>query len=280
MKSRFGRSYIGKTRRDHGVVQSEVRAVLTSAVGQKLTETEVEKFTYSAAQYVTDSQQRKRGVHIPSSREEGGRNRHKRGMGVFAASTIAKPSQATAVLPTRWTDPSRATRRNLPEVGTVGPRVATFTASIHGFSCSITVAPELRRWTTRPSMLTPPAEEFLQGVDASGVGKYYVGKTEGHYRSHKNAPWLPEAMVAIRRQTKRPDQQALIKGCKPTKATPLQLRLSYARIASEEGVATMEARAIELRRKQDGNQNRSGGLAAAGGEGWLYFWDVIDTRFH
>ena len=58
------------------------------------------------------------------------------------------------------------------------------------------------------------------------------------------------------------------------------LRLSYARIASEEGVATMEARAIELKRKQDGNQNRSGGLAAAGGEGWLYFWDVIDTRFH
>ena len=44
--------------------------------------------------------------------------------------------------------------------------------------------------------------------------------------------------------------------------------------------ATMEARAIELKRKKDGSQNSRSGLAAAGGEGWLYFWDVVDTRFH
>ena len=71
----------------------------------------------------------------------------------------------------------------------------------------------------------------------------------------------------------------VIKACQATEAAPLQLQLSYARIASEEGVAAMEARAIELKRSKQGSQNRHSGLAAAGGEGWLYFWDVIDTRF-
>jgi hypothetical protein len=54
---------------------------------------------------------------------------------------------------------------------------------------------------------------------------------------------------------------------------------AWARIASEEGVAAMEARAIELKRKKPGSQNSISGLAAAGGEGWLYFWNVTDTRF-
>ena len=54
---------------------------------------------------------------------------------------------------------------------------------------------------------------------------------------------------------------------------------AWARIGSEEGVAAMEARAIELKRRKDGSQNTSGGLASTGGEGWLYFWNVIDTRF-
>ena len=201
-------------------------------------------------------------------------------MGVHAAITDAVgTSRASRLSQTRWTDPSPATRQNLPEVGTVGPREATFTAKIVGVRCCITVAPELRRWTTRPSLLTPPAEEFLQGVDASRLGQYYVGKTEGQQTSDPNIPWLEEAMCSIRRHMKRPNQQALIKACKPTQATPLQLQLSYARIASEEGVATMEARAIGLKRRKASNQNRVGGLASAGGEGWLYFWDVIDTRF-
>jgi hypothetical protein len=122
-------------------------------------------------------------------------------------------------------------------------------------------------------------EQLLQGLDAAAVGKYYVGKTEGQISSTSDAPWLSEAMQAIRRHMKRPKQQALIKACKPTQATPLQLQLSYARIASEEGVAAMEARAVELKRKKPGSQNSLSGLAAAGGEGWLYFWDVTDTRF-
>jgi hypothetical protein len=50
-------------------------------------------------------------------------------------------------------------------------------------------------------------------------------------------------------------------------------------LRAEEGVAAMEGRAIELKRNKRGSQNRQSGLAAAGGEGWLYFWDVIDTRF-
>jgi hypothetical protein len=84
---------------------------------------------------------------------------------------------------------------------------------------------------------------------------------------------------ALRLHMKRPKQQALMEACKPTMASPLQLKLSYARIAAEEGVAAMEARAIELKRKKPGSQNSISGLAAAGGEGWLYFWDVTDTRF-
>jgi hypothetical protein len=281
IKSRFAKSYIGKTRRDHSAVQSEVRAVLQSAVGQKLSEAEVRQFTESAATYVTDSCQRKRGVHIPKIRKAG-TCKHKRGMGVYAATATRRnvtQTQTSSVLPTRWTDPSPATRQNLPEVGTAGPREATFTTTIVGNSCSVTVKPELRRWTTRPTLLTPPAEQFLHGLDAAAVGKYYVGKTEGQKSSNLAAPWLSEAMQAIRAHMKRPEQQALIKACKPTQATPLQLQLSYARIASEEGVAAMEARAVELKRKKPGSQNSLSGLAAAGGEGWLYFWDVTDTRF-
>lgn len=251
--------------------------------GKKLTETEVQQFANSAAQYVSDSHQRGRGVHIPSYRKEGGRNRHRLGMGAWTAGTAALGNSRmrghSPLLQTRWTDPSPATRQNLPEAGTVGPREVSFTASIAGVSCSITVAPELRRWAARPSMLTPPAEEFLQSIDASGVGDYYVGKTEGQARTNAALPWLSRAMQSIRARMQQPDQQALIKACKPTPATPVRLRLSYARIASEEGVAAMEARAIELKRRKDGSQNTSGGLASAGGEGWLYFWNVIDTRF-
>ncbi len=40
----------------------------------------------------------------------------------------------------------------------------------------------------------------------------------------------------------------------------------------------MEAR--DLKRNKPGSQNMRGGLASAGGEGWLYFWDVVDNRFH
>jgi hypothetical protein len=98
-------------------------------------------------------------------------------------------------------------------------------------------------------MLTPAAEEFLQGLD--GVGNWYLGKTEGHKHRSKSlhpVPWLPEAMDRASIKMKGEEQQALIKACKPTQASPLQLQLSYARIAMEEGVATMEARAIELKR--------------------------------
>jgi hypothetical protein len=41
----------------------------------------------------------------------------------------------------------------------------------------------------------------------------------------------------------------------------------------------VDFRAVELKRKKPGSQNSISGLAAAGGEGWLYFWDVTDTRF-
>ena len=231
IKSDFGQRYIGRTRRDFDVVQSEVRAVLQSEAGKKLTETEVQQFAVSAAQYVSDSRQRERGVHIPSYRKEGGHKRHRDGMGACAAGTAALGKSRmrghSPLLQTRWTDPSPATRQNLPEAGTVGPREVSFTASIAGVSCSITVAPELRRWTARPSMLTPPAEEFLQGIDASGVGDYYVGKTEGQARTDATLPWLSRAMRSIRERMQQPDQQALIKACKPTPATPVRLRAAH-----------------------------------------------------
>ena len=149
---------------------------------------------------------------------------------------------------------------------------------VAGTPVSVLVKTELRRWTERPAMLTPAAEAFLRGL--GDTGNYYVGKTEGQKGSTVKAPWMKRALASLRWHMKTPEQQALIAACKPTKESPLQLQLSYARIASEEGVATMEARAIELNRKKDGSQNRNNGLAAAGGEGWLYFWDVIDTRFH
>ena len=43
------------------------------------------------------------------------------------------------------------------------------------------------------------------------------------------------------------DQLALLKACQATETSPLQLQLSYARIAAEEGVAAMEARVIDLK---------------------------------
>ena len=127
-------------------------------------------------------------------------------------------------------------------------------------------------------LLTPAAEEFLAHLE--GIGNWYLGKTEGHNRGMESpVPWLPEAMARASNKMKGEEQQSLIKACNPTQASPLQLQLSYARIAMEEGVAAMEARAIELKRNKQGSQNRLSGLAAAGAEGWLYFWDVIDTRF-
>ncbi len=44
---------------------------------------------------------------------------------------------------------------------------------------------------------------------------------------------------------------------KVTKASPLQLKLSYARIASEEGVVDMEARVIDLKLGKPGSRNRA-----------------------
>ncbi len=275
IKSHFGDSYIGKTSREHAMVAGIVQAVMQSVVGQKLSDEEKQMFVRGASRYVTASEQRKRGVNVPRTQTG---YRHKRGQGVKATSGLGVKSQSEIVSHTRWTNPSTSTRENLTQVASTGPREATFRATYVGIPCSVLVKPELRKWTKRPAMLTPAPEQFLQSLDT--IGNYYVGKTEKRTNSTTAVPWIVRATESLRRHMQSEDQLALMKACQATETSPLQLQLSYARIAAEEGVAAMEARVIDLKRNKPGSQNRAAGLASAGGEGWLYFWDVVDARFH
>ena len=92
---------------------------------------------------------------------------------------------------------------------------------------------------------------------------------------------MPTKRVPVRGDGTGTIQPALLRDA-PPKTYPGYvlggLILSYARIATEEGVAAMEGRCIDLNLGRRGSRNKSKGLASAGGEGWLYFWDLGDNQ--
>ena len=82
-----------------------------------------------------------------------------------------------------------------------------------------------------------------------------MGKTDGHDGSSVAVPSLNEALSEMRRKlTEDVETQQLVKACHATTQKSLRLRLSYGRIAMEEGVAAMEGRAIAESKRQTTKQ--------------------------
>eukprot|EP01044_Picomonas_judraskeda_P012243 COSAG03_NODE_1739_length_3583_cov_9.395809_5_plen_164_part_00 len=130
-------------------------------------------------------------------------------------------------------------------------------------AASASVAPRTQRRDDDGRRIASAARRNATAVAAAQLGRlaWRATRTGTGYVVVAYETGMVEAMDRASNNMKGGEQQALIKA---TQASPLQLHLSFARIAMEEGAAAMEARAIELLRSGERVAQWGAGLVDEG----------------